>query len=279
MTTQLTPASHSPSPLDRRWFWLISLFRWYGRRFLRKHFHAVRLARRGSSPTLPDGPLIIALSHPSWWDPMLGIALSERFAERAHVVPIEAAALGRYGFFERLGFFGIEPGSRAGFERLLQVADQVLPRRDVAFWITPQGRFTDVRRRPLELRPGVGHLAQRLRGGAILPVALEYTFWTERTPEALVRFGEPILVDDGSSRSVDAWTEQVALALTQAQDDLAVDAMTRDPAAFETLLEGRSGTAVVYDLWRRGWAMLRGRHYAREHAAVLETRRKREEGE
>ena len=276
-TSTLQPTVHGASPLDRRWHWLIALFRWYGRLFVRKHFHAVRLANEGSRPALPDGPLVIALNHPSWWDPMLGLVLSERFAGRAHVVPIEDAALGRYGFFERLGFFGIEPGTRGGFERLVQVADQVLPRRDAAFWITPQGRFTDVRQRPLTLRPGVGHLARRLQGGAILPVALEYTFWTERLPEALVRFGEPIVVEDGTIRSVDDWTQAVSEALTQTQDALAQDAISRRAAGFETLLVGGSGTAAIYDRWRRLLARLGGRPYARDHADVIAQRQRRED--
>jgi hypothetical protein len=33
---------------------------------------------------------------------------------RAHYAPIEAAALARYRFFERLGFFGIELGTVRG---------------------------------------------------------------------------------------------------------------------------------------------------------------------
>lgn len=275
MSAAQAPAEPPPSPLERRQPWLIALFRWYGRRFLRRHFHAVRIALAGARPPLPDGPLVIALNHPSWWDPMVGIALSERLSGRAHVVPIEAAALGRYAFFERLGFFGIEPGSGRGLERLLQVADQVLPRRDAAFWITPQGHFADVRARPVVLRPGVGHLARRLRNGAILPVALEYPFWSERLPEALVRFGEPIPVEDGASRSVEEWTDAVAHGLARAQDALAEDAISRDPARFETLLSGGGGTAFVYDRWRRLVAWLGGRPYARDHAEVLAQRKHR----
>lgn len=261
-------APSAPDPLARRWPWLIRSFQWYGRRFVRRSFHAVRLARQGAKLELPDGPLILALSHPSWWDPMMGVVLSPLLGDRVHVVPIEDKALQHYRFFERLGFFGIEPGTRAGYERLIQVADGVLGRRDVAFWITPQGRFTDVRQRPLGLRPGVGHLAQRMTGGTILPVALEYCFWTERLPEALVHFGEPIGVADGGSRSVEAWTELVTVGLTRAQDELARAAVERNPDAFHSLLSGGSGVSWIYDAWRRLAAWVRGERFELEHAAV-----------
>jgi len=202
---------------------------------------------------------------------MLGVILSPLLGPRVHVVPIEARALGRYPFFERIGFFGIEPGTRVGWERLLEVADRVAGRRDAAFWITPQGRFTDPRLRPIVLKPGVGHVVRRLHGGAVLPVALEYGFWSERLPEALVRFGDPIPVEDGSTLDPDAWTARVAEGLTAAQDALAIDAIRRDPAAFRTLVVGRSGVTCLYDAWRRLRAALRGERYDPEHGSETRT--------
>jgi 1-acyl-sn-glycerol-3-phosphate acyltransferase len=203
----------------------------------------------------------------------MAMALAPRLGQREHVAPIEAAALGQYRFFERLGFFGIEPGSSAGYQRLLEVADQVLVRDDAAFWITPQGHFADVRARPLGLRPGVGHLVHRLRGGAVLPVALEYTFWAERLPEALAYIGEPMVIDDGRERSPEAWTEEVERGLSRAQDELAQASIARDEGAFELLVQGRSGFGRVYDLWRRLTAALRGERAVTEHGALVRARR------
>ena len=40
-----------------------------------------------------------------------------------------------------------------------------------------------------ELREG--RLARRLDAGIILPLAIEYPFWSEKTPEALLAFGRP----------------------------------------------------------------------------------------
>ena len=47
--------------------------------------------------------------------------------------------------------------------------------------------FAADRRRPLDLRPGVGH-AVAAGAGLIVPVAVEYPFWNERLPEAVVAF-------------------------------------------------------------------------------------------
>jgi len=65
MSTRPAPPLPRPSPLIVRWF------RRYARRYLARHFHAVRLARQ----TLPDlgaGPTLIILNHPSWWGPAGG---------------------------------------------------------------------------------------------------------------------------------------------------------------------------------------------------------------
>ena len=32
---------------------------------------------------MPDGPLIVVLNHPSWWDPLVGLVLAELIPDRA----------------------------------------------------------------------------------------------------------------------------------------------------------------------------------------------------
>jgi 1-acyl-sn-glycerol-3-phosphate acyltransferase len=254
-------------PVRRRSPWLIRGFSRYVRRYLRRHFHAVRLARGGRPEAPPEGPLVIVLNHPSWWDPLVGAVLAGLFPGREHYAPIEAAALARYRFFEWLGFFGVHPGTRQGAREFLRTGAAILARPDAALWVTAQGEFTDPRQRPVRLRPGVGHLLRRLHGGVVLPLALEYPFWQERTPEALARFGAPIPVGRGRERSVEEWMHLIEAGLTAAQDALAADAQRRDPQAFEVLLGGKAGVGGVYDLWRRLRAWLRGERFQAAHAA------------
>lgn len=248
---------------------LVSLFTRYGARYLARHFHAVRLAR---SP-LPDTaalygqPVIVCLNHPSWWDPMICFQLAHRlFPERAHYAPMEAAALGRYSFFARLGLFGIEPGTARGARRFLAVSRHLLARPHTALWVTAGGRFADPRERPLRLRPGLGHLLAGRTDGVVLPLALEYPFWEERLPEALARFGEPIRIAEAPDPQ--AWTRLLESRLEATQDALVADSLARDPSRFELLLGGTAGVGGVYDLWRRARARLRGETFVPEHGKV-----------
>lgn len=255
--------SFSPD-LPRRSPWLVRLFTRYARRYLARNFHAVRLA--GGRPAgLPEGPLVVVLNHPSWWDPLLGVILAELFPGRTHYAPIEAAALGRYRFFRKLGFFGVEPGTTRGAIEFLRNATTLLREPDAVLWVTAQGRFADPRERPLGLRAGIGHLAHRLEGGTVLPLALEYPFWEERYPEALARFGQPIPIGHGRDRSVSEWMTTIESGLTAALDALAQDALSRDPDRFETLIGGSAGVGGVYDLWRRLRALLGGKRFRAAH--------------
>jgi hypothetical protein len=53
--------------------------------------------------------------------------------------------------------------------------------------------------------------------------------------------------------------------LEETQDALACDAMSHDPARFETVLTGSAGVGGVYDAWRRVRAAARGERFVAEH--------------
>ena len=233
------------------------LLGWYMRWYAHGRFHAIRVARDGMPAAAAEGPVVIYANHPSWWDPILFILLAGRlFPARESYGPMDQAALGRYGVFRKMGVFGIEPDSKRGAARFLRVAGGLLSRPMTALWITAEGHFSDARIRPRRLRPGVAHLARRGGPGTVLPLALEYPFWDERTPEALVRFGAPMAFDP--ERSVADWEALLEARLTETMDGLAALAVTRDPARFATLYRGTAGVGGIYDRYRRVRAWRRG---------------------
>lgn len=244
------------TPLPRRVGWLLNGFRRYVRRFLRKNFHAVRLSTDSHVPPADGEPLLIVMNHPSWWDPMLGAFLLDLFPTHDHYAAIDAVMIEKYGVFKKLGFFGIDMSSLRGAAQFLKTGTAILSAPGRAVWVTAQGEFADVRQRPLNLKPGVGHLAARMSRGWVLPVALEYCFWNERSPEALVRVGDPLPVAPASAK---AWNEQIETALAHTLDGLNAAAVSRDPTRFRTLLGGKTGAGGLYDFFRRlgSWARLR----------------------
>lgn len=238
-------------PLEKRSPMRVRFFMRYARWFMRRNFHGVRLSKTGPLPEIPDGPLIIVLNHPSWWDPMMGMVLAYLLPEHKHFIPIEAKAIEQYKFFEKIGFFGIETGTTQGAKAFLQTSEKILAQPKTALWITAQGQFTDVRERPIKLMSGVGHLAKRLSQGTVLPLALEYPFWNERYPEALSRFGMPMTISNRESQSVTEWKKTIEVGLTETLDTLIAESLKRDPSLFTDLATGSAGIGGVYDIWRR----------------------------
>ena len=188
--------------------------------------------------------------------------------DRDHFAPIEADALARYPFFERLGFFGVEQGQGHGMRRFLRTSHAILERPGSALWITPQGTFADPRSRPLALKPGLGSLISRLDRAVVVPLALEYAWWEERKPEALARFGYPFHLEREWLRSPQEWSAVLAERLEETQEALATESMARDPRMFEVLTYGGSGVGGVYDLMRRARSALRGEQFRPEHGTI-----------
>jgi 1-acyl-sn-glycerol-3-phosphate acyltransferase len=259
LAAAFTPRRLADDPVTLRSPRLFKAFGWYLRWFFWRNFHAVRLSAVGELPPIPpDRPLIIYTNHPSWWDPALFILLSNTILRhRAGFGPMEAQSLGRYNLLRRFGVYGIDPTTRQGAARFMAVSLRILSHPATALWVTAEGHFTDARVRPVRLRPGLAHLARRVPNAIIVPLAIEYTFWNERQPEALLRFGPAIIAAGSRQRSVADWNALLEQRLTQTMDALAHDAISRDASRFRPLLRGSAGVGGIYDLWRRIVALAR----------------------
>ncbi len=231
--------------------------------YLRKHCHAFRLSLSSATPPADGLPILVVMNHPSWWDPLMAFVLSKRVPGFAHFGVIDQRMLGKYRILRKAGLIGIDLESLRGAAEFLKSGQAILAQPRNALWVTAQGEFVDVRRRPLTLRPGVGHLAARMTGGWVWPVALEIGFWNERTPEALAKFGAPIPIEPNIRPR--EWNERIERSLTQVVDELAVDSISRDTSRFETMIAGSVGVGGFYDLWRRLGSAVRGKRFDASH--------------
>ena len=244
---------------------LLRLFGWYLRFwYVPRHFSAVRVSG-GGLPQVPVGKsLVIYSNHPSWWDPAMYILLgSALLPDRVGYGPMEQRELERYGLLRRMGVFGIDPASPRGAAAFLQTSRRVLGIPRGTLWVTAEGRFTDPRARPVTIRPGIAHLARHVPDLVFLPLALDYSFWNESRPEALARFGPPVM--PGAARDLTAVPEELTAARPATRDARAGESMTRDPALFQPVLRGGVGVGGIYDLWRRLRAWSAGRRFDPAH--------------
>jgi 1-acyl-sn-glycerol-3-phosphate acyltransferase len=238
----------------------------YFARYFTRHMNALRIAHWGLSAPVPKGPLIVYSNHPAWWDAAVYILAADRFFPAYEsYAPIDAAMLQQYGVFGRIGAFGVDLDTPRGAAAFLASSREILASPNRALWITAQGRFSDVRERPLGLKPGVARLVELAPDCTIIPLAIEYGFWLERGAEAFIGFGAPLSGHALLDQSRPARLAHLEDSLAATLDRLSADVQSRDPARFRTVIEGRSGVGGVYDGWRRIAAAMRGRSFDPSH--------------
>jgi 1-acyl-sn-glycerol-3-phosphate acyltransferase len=253
----------------------------YLERLFASRMHAVRVARRDdgvpTSAALHEldehaGPVMVLLSHSAWWDPLVGLLLARRYVpSRSGCAPMEADQLRTFGFFRRLGLFGIDPEDPRSLSQMLAYVQGCFAREArPTLWLTPQGTFADPRA-PLVLRPGAAAVAARTPGVRVVAVTMEYGFWLDQRPEVFIRVERvdaPLDAPLGRGRpSTGRWHRAMQQAMRDSAARLADAVMSRDPARFEVIagrgVKGGSRVNPIYDLWQR----LRGKR-----AAIASTR-------
>ena len=254
------PGIGAPSPL------FLSIAERYLGRFFSKHFSGLRIAVDARPPALA-GPVIFYANHPAWWDPIvLLLVIRKSYPDWQFHGPIDEAALDRYRWLEHLGLFGVRPDSVHGYRRFIDAGDTLLQSDRKGLVMTAQGRFVDVRERPVILRRGVTHLLRRHAAARACPIALEYVFWNERLPEVLVRFGQRAVMADG--RPIETIHDELQQALEIELDELARQAGARDAGAFRTVVSGQRGTGFLADLPLRIRSFVRREPFDPAHAAI-----------
>jgi 1-acyl-sn-glycerol-3-phosphate acyltransferase len=256
-----------PARYDRR---VVRVFTWYSERLLKKQFAAVRLEAGGEEHVRAldavDGPVLVAMSHAAWWDPIVAGLLWRRFfATRTTLAPMDRQELERFAFMRRLGIFGLDPDDATALPAMVAYLEHAMaahPKPTLV--VTPQGRFTDVRE-PMVVRPGAAAAAARLGVQRAVALAVEYGFWNDKKPEIFLR-AMPIEVPSGdAARSTGRWQRALVEAMTENGRRLAELVRARDPSAFTNLLIEGAKVHPVYDLWLRLTG--RGTAISTEHRA------------
>ncbi len=240
------PAEH-PLNLGSRdlppvWRPLARWFTSYSRQYMGKHFNSLRISRLSPIPNANRMPIVLYANHAGWWDPLVGLILTaEFFSNYTLFAPIEAVALRQYKILSKVGFFGVERQSRRGVFEFFKTAETILRNSNHLLAVTPQGRFADARERPTKFQRGLGLLATRVQCALFIPLAIEYSFWDQRLPEALCRFGAPseVRADHSVGSTAWDWSSIFERNLETTQDALAKEVCRRDPGNFRDLLSHR----------------------------------------
>jgi 1-acyl-sn-glycerol-3-phosphate acyltransferase len=232
-------SAQASQSLPRVWRPLVTWFTAYSRRYIGKHFNSFRISRSSALPTAGRTPIVLYANHAGWWDPLVGLLLKAAFFPNYTLfAPVDAVSLRRYRILTKMGFFGVERQTPRGVIDYFNTAEAILRKPEHLLAVTPQGRFTDTRARPVQFQRGLGLLATRVKRALFVPVAIEYAFWDQSRPEIFCRFGEAteISADDSKGLTAWHWTAAFEIRLEGVQDALAKEVCAHDSNKFQHLL-------------------------------------------
>ena len=248
-------ASHDLPPIPAQHSFFGDALVYWGlvRPALWSHFDRVWIKREGPIPQPADGPLIVYMNHPSWWDGYMAFVLNRMLLRGRYqgYAMMEQPQLERYRFFSWSGAFSVHRhDARSAMRSVRYIGRLLAERRNRCMYIFPQGEITPNDRRPLAIFSGLARVV-RLAGGATLwPAALRYEFRGEQRPEAFIRIGPahhaPARAD------ARALSQEVGRRLTAACDALRDEYTAGDLDGYEVLLRGRPGVNRLFDI-ARGW--------------------------
>jgi 1-acyl-sn-glycerol-3-phosphate acyltransferase len=246
-------------PANRNWLGKEIIYRLLVRPACWAMFHRVWLRIDGPLPHPAEGPLIITMNHPGWWDGYMAFLLDkEVFGARIDsYIMMEEKQLRAYRFFTLCGAFSVDRRRPGEAERSIgYIARLLRERRRRVLWILPQGRIAPNDRRPITVYPGAARVAIKAGGAMIWPVALRYEFRGEQQPEAFIRCGPARYADPGADER--ELTEAIRESLTAAVDSLRDEVNGERLDGYRTLMAGRPGVNRLFDgllrLLRRGRA-------------------------
>ncbi|GAB4438467.1 MAG: lysophospholipid acyltransferase family protein [Chloroflexi bacterium OHK40] len=242
-------------PAAKHWLGDHALYWLFARWSLWRSFDHVWLQQHGPLPDPRDGPLVLYLTHSSWWDGYLmyvihRMVLGGRFD--AHLM-MEERQLRAYRFFTWSGAFSVNRHDPDEAQRSLQYAAGLLRGgiRPRALFIFPQGKIVPADRRPLVTYPGVARIIALVGEVQLCPVALRYEFLGQQWPHAFMRLGP--VHRAANPADIDGTLADLTARLTAASDALRDDVVATRLDRFRPLLRGRRGIDQTFAAFLRLW--------------------------
>jgi 1-acyl-sn-glycerol-3-phosphate acyltransferase len=220
-----------------------SLFAFYHKRLLKKHFYRIHLNGRDNLTTLGmDTPVILAANHSNWWDGFIAYYLTNRLMKCDDFLMMDIEQLRKYKFFRYVGVFSVDRKNPAEAMRSINYAADIIKNTKRCLWIFPQGEMTPQDKRPLVFYSGISKIAERAGKVKIIPVAFRYEFLMEQRPEVFISIGKPVEFTAGNKN----FTAELEQLMTAQLDELKSD-VTNGTGNFEIVFTGKSSRNKSFD--------------------------------
>jgi 1-acyl-sn-glycerol-3-phosphate acyltransferase len=222
-----------------------SLFAFYHKRLLKKHFYAIHLAGMENLETLDNSaPVIMYVNHSNWWDGFIAYFLTNRLLKKDDYLMMDIKQMKKYSFFKYIGVFSVNREVPAEAVKSINYAAELLKGKNKYMWIFPQGDMVPQDRRPLKFFSGITKLAEKTGRVNIVPVCFRYEYLMEQRPEVFITTGKPILL---SGKVEEELTEQLRDTLESQLDNLQSKVTNGNLEDFKTIFHGKNSRNKTFD--------------------------------
>lgn len=222
-----------------------SLFAFYHKRLIKKHFYAIHLAGEKNLASLDSSlPVIMYANHSNWWDGFIAYFLTNRYLQRDDYLMMDIKQMKNYSFFKHIGVFSVDREVPAEAVRSLNYAAELLKDTSRYLWIFPQGDMTPQDRRPLKFFSGITKIAEKAGRVSLVPVCFRYEYLMEQRPEVFISIGKPELFTGKTENDL---TEHLRSNMEAQLDKLRDDITAGDIKDFKTIFRGKDSRNKTFD--------------------------------
>ncbi|MGD7009120.1 lysophospholipid acyltransferase family protein [Metabacillus sp. 84] len=194
--------------------WFDFGFSQYTKHLFKKHFRGIYVH---TDSELPAHALWCA-NHCSWWDGLVLHYLNRAVLKQDFHVMMHEKGMREFPYFKHLGAFSVNRDHPRDIIQSVRYGGELL-RRGKSVAIFPQGDEKHLEQRPLAFLSGLTAMAEMSPETPILPIALYYSFGSEKKQELYIHVGSPLSYQSlkGSRKEKTKTVEEV---FTAQLDDL-----------------------------------------------------------
>ncbi|HAX48092.1 MAG TPA: lysophospholipid acyltransferase family protein [Ignavibacteria bacterium] len=222
-----------------------SLFAFYHKRLIRKHFYAIHLAGKENLDKIDSAlPVIMYANHSNWWDGFMAYYLTNRVMKKDDHLMMDIKQMEKYFFFKYIGVFSVNREVPAEAIRSINYASDLLKDSKKYLWIFPQGDMTPQDRRPLKFFSGITKISEKTDRVNLIPVCFRYEYMMEQRPEVFISIGKPRLYTGKNDSDL---TEHLRSNLESQLDRLRDDITAGNLEDFNTIFRGKDSRNKSFD--------------------------------
>jgi len=216
------------------------IFRFYIKRFLKKHFYRIHISGDENLPLLDKSlPTIFYANHINWWDGFTAYYLSNIMLKMDDYMMMDIEQMKKYSMFKYIGVFSVDRNNSRDAINTIVYSAGLLKGTNRCLWIFPEGEMHVQDHEPINFYSGITKLTEKIEKVNLQPVAFRYEFIDEQRPEIFIRLGKGDVIENKTAINKDL-TDYLCEKLTDEVKQLKALVINKQLDNFNIIFRGKN---------------------------------------